>query len=698
MLYLEQGLQPIPLPPRSKRPDLEDWQHLRLTPDVLDQHFPPERACNVGILNGAASNNIVDVDLDCREALRAAPLLLPATGWIFGHTSCPRSHWIFKTDVPFESAQDAYKNLAGEMLVELRGSGGQTVFPPSIHRETGEPIAWESFTSPAEVPLVDLQHAVRAVAAAALLAQHWPAKGSRDNAAMALAGGLVRGGWDEEQVGHFVRAVAVAAGDEEARMRAGKARPTSEKLVDGRKVTGWPRLEELLGARGSTVVRKVREWLEIGTHAEAREVPIHETPSWPDPPASEAFYGLPGRIVNVISPASEADRAALLLQVLITFGNAIGRSAHFVVEADTHYPNEFVVLVGRTSKARKGTSWGWISRLFNELDGQWADQVESGCSSGEGVIWRIRDPIQTRARVRERGQPVRYEDVEADPGISDKRLLIYEPEYANVLKQTERQGNTLSAVLRQSWDAIDLGTLTKNSPAHATAPHVSLIGHVTVTELQRYLTTTEAANGFGNRHLWLCTQRSKELPEGGSVDPDAWKQLKSELTEALNIARTVKQVTRDEEARALWRKVYGPLSAGKPGLAGSLLARAEAHAMRLAMMYALMDRSATIGAAHLLAALAVTDYVESSVYFIFGDSLGDPVADDLLRLLRSRPDGATRSELLNFFGRNQSSDRIGRALGLLLQHQLARCERKPAEGRGRPAEVWFAVIHDRKGS
>jgi hypothetical protein len=418
--------------------------------------------------------------------------------------------------------------------------------------------------------------------------------------------------------------------------------------------------------------------------------PTPDPPPWPDPPAPEAFHGLPGRVVAAIGPASEASPAALLVQTLVAFGSTAGRSAHFAVEADRHHANEFAVLVGRTSKARKGTSWGHVHSLFREADADWAaEHVQSGLSSGEGLIWAVRDPVRKMERVKERGHAVRYVEVEADPGVADKRLLVYEPEFASVLKQTERQGNTLSATLRQAWDGGDLRTMVKNSLARATGAHVSLVGHVTAEELRRYLTQTETANGFGNRHLWVCAERSKQLPEGGAVEAGAWAGLVRELAEALAFARAAGEVRRDEEARELWRGVYGPLSEGRPGLAGALLARAEAHVMRLAMLYALADRSPAVRAAHLLAALALWDYAERSVRFVFGVDLGDPVADDLLRLLRSCPGGLTRSELSQYLGRNQPADRIGRALGLLLQHRLARCERR--ETAGRPCEHWFAA-------
>jgi hypothetical protein len=419
------------------------------------------------------------------------------------------------------------------------------------------------------------------------------------------------------------------------------------------------------------------------------EAPSPDEAAWPRPPEEAAFYGLAGEIVRVIEPASEADPVALLAQTLVAFGNVIGRSAYFTVEADRHHGNEFLVLVGRTSKARKGTSWGRVNRLFVEVEEQWAnDRVQTGLSSGEGLIWAVRDRILKRERVREHKQ-VRYEEVEADPGVTDKRLLVYEPEFANVLKQTERQGNTLSPIIRQGWDGHNLRTLVKNSPARATSPHISLIGHITTDELRRYLTLTESANGFANRHLFVCADRSKLLPEGGQVDAEAWEAVRNGLADALHFARTAGQVSRDDQARAIWSEVYGPLSEGKPGLAGALLARAEAHVLRLALLYALMDSSAVIRAPHLLAALALWDYCERSVYHIFGDALGDPLADDIRRLLLASPGGLTRTELSNALGRHQSSDKIGRALGLLLKHRLARSERQ--ETGGRTVERWFAA-------
>jgi hypothetical protein len=404
---------------------------------------------------------------------------------------------------------------------------------------------------------------------------------------------------------------------------------------------------------------------------------------------------LAGDIVRVIEPHTEAHPVALLLQLLTAFGNMIGRTAHFKVEGDLHYTNLFAVLVGRTSRARKGTSWSRVRRPLTAADLAWVDShIQGGLSSGEGLIWEVRDAIVKREPVKERGRITGHQEVEVDSGVADKRLLVYEAEFAVVLKSIERQGNILSAILRQAWETGALRTMVKNSPARASDAHISIIGHITVEELTRYLSTTEAASGFGNRFLWACVKRSKLLPEGGG--PVADGQVRSRLCEAVEFAKIAGELRRDEEAACLWRDIYGQLSTDRPGLSGAISARAEAQVVRLACIYALLDMSATVRVEHLRAALALWDYCERSVRYIFGDSLGDPMADEILQGLRASPLGLTRDDIRQLVGKNVASDRIGTALGVLVEYHLVRLAKEATAGR--PVERWFAVSGDgRKG-
>lgn len=417
-------------------------------------------------------------------------------------------------------------------------------------------------------------------------------------------------------------------------------------------------------------------------------------PPWPRELDREAFYGLAGRFVAAVAPASEADPVALLVQFLLGVGNAIGRSAYAVVAADHHYANEFAILVGKSAKGRKGTSLGQVKKTLAAADPAWtANRVLGGLSSGEGLIWNVRDPIKRQENASPKGQPARYETVTADPGEADKRLLVVEPEFANVLKQTERQGNTLSPVLRQGWETGDLRTLTKGSPAKASGAHLSVIGHITADELRRGLTATESANGFGNRFLWFLVKRSKLLPEGGTPDPAALSAVETGLTQVLAFARGAGEVRRDPVAREMWCAVYPTLSRDRYGLTGSLTGRAEAHVLRMSLVYAVLDLSPVVRPEHLAAALAVWRYADESVVCLFGDATGDPLADKILQLLQATATGLTRTEVRELAGKNMPADRIESAFGVLLESGLARCERRDTSGR--PAEYWFATGGDR---
>jgi len=414
------------------------------------------------------------------------------------------------------------------------------------------------------------------------------------------------------------------------------------------------------------------------------------TKKWPTM-EEKAFHGLAGECIKAIEPHTESDRSALLIQFLTFFGNVIGRSAHFKVEKDLHYLNLNMVLVGRTAKGRKGTALGHIKYLFRDVDESWLkDHLAFGLSSGEGLIWAVRDPIEKQNHIKEKGRVVESQTVIDDPGVEDKRLLVIESEFASTLRVMSRDGNILSAVIRNAWDTGNLRTLTKNNPARATGAHISIIGHITADELTRDLNSTEAGNGFGNRFLWMCVKRSKILPEGGKLHEVDLTSLIRRLDAVVAFGKKAGEVHRDKEAKQSWKKIYTDLSVGKPGLLGSMIARGEAQVMRLACIYALLDRSDVIHDHHLHAALAVWDYAESSCQYIFVDSLGDPVADQILAALRRSGDsGQSKTQLRDLFGRNKSATEINRALSVLVGQGLARSE--STGDIGRPTEKWLAV-------
>ncbi|MGH9893100.1 MAG: DUF3987 domain-containing protein, partial [bacterium] len=140
-----------------------------------------------------------------------------------------------------------------------------------------------------------------------------------------------------------------------------------------------------------------------------------------------------------------------------------------------------------TSKGRKGTSWGRVRSVFENVP-TWPGAV-SGLSTGEGFKWLVRDAVVKDGKS---GLEV------IDAGVEDKRLLVIEPEFSQVLRGASRQGCTLSACVRTAWDTGTLLSLTKNDPITVTGAHIGIIGHVTVDELRAELTQTDKANGLAN--------------------------------------------------------------------------------------------------------------------------------------------------------------------------------------------------------
>jgi hypothetical protein len=397
------------------------------------------------------------------------------------------------------------------------------------------------------------------------------------------------------------------------------------------------------------------------------------TAAWPKLDHA-AYHGVVGEVVRTIEPHTEADPIAILLQLLIYVGNMIDGTPHYVVESDRHAGNMFCVLVGQSAKGRKGTSGGRARAVVKAADELWVEQrMKGGLSTGEGLINEVRDG-----------------DGKEDLGALDKRLMVTEAEFGNALAVMERPGNTLSPVVRKAWDGGTLSTLTKHSPLRATNPHISIVGHITIDELRARITRTDMANGFANRFLYALVRRSKLLPHGGHLLELEIERLGERVKAAVEHAKRIGRVQMTDAAARKWELLYESLSAEQPGLLGAITARAEAQTVRLAMLYALLDLRDRIDVDHLTAAVAIWEFCEASAVYIFGDALGDPVADDILRALQQAGTaGMSRTDISNLLGRNRSADRIGAALTLLANRRRARVESRTSGGR--PTEVWFAV-------
>ncbi len=398
------------------------------------------------------------------------------------------------------------------------------------------------------------------------------------------------------------------------------------------------------------------------------------------PEGKEAMYaGLVGRYVDAYNRYTEAHPTQVAVQLLIAIGNAVGRQPHLYVGETRHGLQNNALIVGRTAEARKGDGGNIAIHALAQADELWAANIRDGLSSGEGLIYHVRDEIK---KVDKKNG----DETVVDPGVPDKRLLVVETEFANVLKNFERQGNTLSVVIRNAWDGKPvLRSMTKNSPTRATGAHISILGHTTPEDLHAYLSSVDAANGLGNRFLFVETDRARHLPLPERVPDAIREQLVGEVTGVLSAAKRVGEMHFSPDAAEVWKRLYPKLTRSRPGLIGGLLARNAAHVRRLSALYALLDGDSLVQVSNLNSALAVWDVCVASVERIFAGRTGNTDAD---RIDESMIPGTemTFTEIREqVFSRKITSGRLKSALALLTE--MGRYVVFPQETGGRPAQV-----------
>lgn len=377
--------------------------------------------------------------------------------------------------------------------------------------------------------------------------------------------------------------------------------------------------------------------------------------------APAARYGLAGEILEAIEPHSEADPAALLATLLAGFGALVGSGPHALADGAEHGARVWPLIVGDTSKARKGTTWAQVRRVLHAADKRFtAERVLAGFGSGEALV-------------------------DAVAGENDRRLLVVESEYGRVLSVSKRDGSTLATLLRQAWDGGRLQVRSRAATAVADSSHVVVIGHVTRAELLAKVAESDALGGSLNRFVMVAARRSKLLPSGGNLDEQTIADFGRNFAFFATQARKVGILRRTPDAEECWAAVYADLADDDPGgLLGAVIARDAAQILRLSVIYALLDGINRIDVVHIRAAQAVWQYARTSAAVIFGAATGDAIADRILTELQQRGseglDGTAVHELL---GRHAKRERIAQAIDLLEQRGLAIKAKKATRGRPR---------------
>ena len=365
--------------------------------------------------------------------------------------------------------------------------------------------------------------------------------------------------------------------------------------------------------------------------------------------------GNAGIIATLCTQGTEIDPHATLFSLLTVAGGVIGPSVHLYVGETRHYCRIYGVLVGASSRGRKGSSAGPISSVFGELLMDFDSIRTSGpLSSGEGLLWRIRDGSD---EVDKDGNPV-------DLGADDKRLIVLDGEFSAALKAMKRETNTLSAILRSGWDDGNISPLTKTKPVRVTDGHIVFLSHITKDELSACLSETDALNGFANRILWVCTRRQGSVPFPARLSRDSRSEIRNILQKTIEVASRTMEMILADDAKSVFEKAYPILTQDRPGLFGAATSRAEAQVMRLAMILSLIDGSHIIRKEDMIRSLDVWRYCEESARFIFGDREPDKKANKILEYLVDGPKSQT--EITNdLFKKNHEG------IAVILEHLQA---------------------------
>jgi len=438
-----------------------------------------------------------------------------------------------------------------------------------------------------------------------------------------------------------------------------EAARAARELKDGTVIRQDP--ADLLGPR-------TQEKAQDASESASAQEKVAEPLPWPILP-QEALHGPVGRIVEQMAPHTEADPVGVLASLLVYFAAAVGPTPHFRLSGNSHSARINVVVVGDSARARKGSAEGMARWIMRTADPSIAtDRRANGLNSGEGLIEAVRDPKW--------GKDKSGNDVLVDAGVDDKRLMLFEPEFAGrLLTAIKRSGSTISALLRMAWDDGNLQTMSRN-PLRATGAHICVLGNATIDELLAQITVADLAGGLLNRFLFVAVRSGHRLPFGGDLDDEAVEEMARPLRAALVKARVRFQLPWGQSSRASWPKTYDALMDDAPdGPLGHLTARGPVQVQRLALIYALADSSSSIEVAHLEAAIGFWSYCRESAELILsgdyaGSLTGDPDGDRMLTLLveSGRPWGS--KELAETLG--WSGSKVVAVRGRLFQQRLVK--------------------------
>jgi phage/plasmid primase-like uncharacterized protein len=413
--------------------------------------------------------------------------------------------------------------------------------------------------------------------------------------------------------------------------------------------------------------------------------------------AEAGFVPLLRDTVQVACDSSEAHRVAVAVNMISCFSALVGRGVFQRIGDAVIHCRPFMLIVGKSGKARKGTSEVTVMKIvkraeaiINERNGLHDSlKVYKGAlSTGEGIAMHIRDAREADGKGRG-----------ADPGVPDKRLLAIESEFENFFSHVRRDNNNLSATIRTVFDGHDIKTLTKTDPISASRPHVCIIGHITGYELRLRATENDVSNGLLNRFLIAHVYRPKLVALPQPTPEEKIEELAQRVADMVMAvtngdlhADNAREVVMSDPASQLWEEQYNLITRDREGKGGSLLARSEMYARMLAMIFAAMDGRLIIEPCDFRAAIAWVEYWSASITYVFNceddEGILAPFVAEVLENITKNP-GITLTALQRTW-LNKRIKAVRDALEVLLNRAPPLIEQRKEATGGRSALRYFA--------
>ncbi|OED37659.1 hypothetical protein AB832_05025 [Flavobacteriaceae bacterium (ex Bugula neritina AB1)] len=436
------------------------------------------------------------------------------------------------------------------------------------------------------------------------------------------------------------------------------------------------------------------------------ESPIDTEPTIP----TDCFPASLKSAVDAACYKTEANPMAVALHYLIFFASHVGETRHIMIGNERHYLDAYGILVGVTGEV-KGTAESQVRCIFEEAERKLIKEIGykptrkvSGLSSGEGIVNLLRDVNEEEGR-----------EGEIEEGFTDKRICVVESEYANVLKQDQRQGNTLSVITRDAFDCKTLSNLTVKSRV-ASKPHMSIIGHITPKELVTNESFVgQSSNGTLNRNLIFYARRYHLYAIPRQYSKEEFIDLSSWISDAIKYSRSGMPeddyrttdslpLTMSTEALELINKNYYILEKEKinlPESLASLISRHRVFVWRLSGLFALMDLRDVISVDHVSYAYKWLEYSKDSLRYLLStakneheESKNADLATKILEFIKSKGDPVTRTDIVKHLSGNVEKNFIDKAIGKLLKAvppKINQDKIKPPSGKGRPKIIYYYI-------